>query len=493
MNNNPSFASPFKRNVFNESSRSPKLNSFINKNNENEEINGNNIFSNKRSENLKSNLKGKLPAIQKEKFTPLTVPVKLKREDLDFQEPSKFVLLDGSESEDSQKNLEMVRKASKTDLISTFCYKITDETNNLLNPKIINKFYAVLSGKEILFFKNETKNDFHDLWYIYKSHITVGKDVINITKYFTVNINFFNSNAVSKLYFSKENECHDFAKKVKKAIHDLSFNDFYELGEAIGEGTFAKVSKCTNKHSNKVYAVKVINKTKLKPKNLELIHHERSYLNLIKHPNIVGLQDYFEDKKFIYLVTDYYSGGDLLSYIEKNHEISEKTAAKIVRKIAEGIKYLNIFGIVHRDIKPENILFAEENDIKSIKIIDLGVCQTLTYGKMANEPIGTNGYISPEIYMHKEYNFKTDIWSLGIILYLLITQGILPFDNDNLDNKVIGKKVIYLQQEYPEEYFGKCSITLKNLLDKMLDKNMDKRIDIISLLNDSWFNIIKKQ
>ena len=493
MSNNPSFASPFKRNVFNESSRSPKLNSFINKNNENEEINGNNIFSNKRSENLKSNLKGKLPAIQKEKFTPLTVPVKLKREDLDFQEPSKFVLLDGSESEDSQKNLEMVRKASKTDLISTFCYKITDETNNLLNPKIINKFYAVLSGKEILFFKNETKNDFHDLWYIYKSHITVGKEVINITKYFTVNINFFNSNAVSKLYFSKENECHDFAKKVKKAIHDLSFNDFYELGEAIGEGTFAKVSKCTNKHSNKVYAVKVINKTKLKPKNLELIHHERSYLNLIKHPNIVGLQDYFEDKKFIYLVTDYYSGGDLLSYIEKNHEISEKTAAKIVRKIAEGIKYLNIFGIVHRDIKPENILFAEENDIKSIKIIDLGVCQTLTYGQMANEPIGTNGYISPEIYMHKEYNFKTDIWSLGIILYLLITQGILPFDNDNMDNKVIGKKVIYLQQEYPEEYFGKCSIALKNLLDKMLDKNMDKRIDIISLLNDSWFNIIKKQ
>ena len=493
MSNNPSFASPFKRNVFNDSSRSPKLNSFINKNNENEEINGNNIFSNKRSENLKSNLKGKLPAIQKEKFTPLTVPVKLKREDLDFQEPSKFVLLDGSESEDSQKNLEMVRKASKTDLISTFCYKITDETNNLLNPKIINKFYAVLSGKEILFFKNETKNDFHDLWYIYKSHITVGREVINITKYFTVNINFFNSNAVSKLYFSKENECHDFAKKVKKAIHDLSFNDFYELGEAIGEGTFAKVSKCTNKHSNKVYAVKVINKTKLKPKNLELIHHERSYLNLIKHPNIVGLQDYFEDKKFIYLVTDYYSGGDLLSYIEKNHEISEKTAAKIVRKIAEGIKYLNIFGIVHRDIKPENILFAEENDIKSIKIIDLGVCQTLTYGQMANEPIGTNGYISPEIYMHKEYNFKTDIWSLGIILYLLITQGILPFDNDNMDNKVIGKKVIYLQQEYPEEYFGKCSIALKNLLDKMLDKNMDKRIDIISLLNDSWFNIIKKQ
>ena len=112
---------------------------------------------------------------------------------------------------------------------------------------------------------------------------------------------------------------------------------------------------------------------------------------------------------------------------------------------------------------------------------------------MANEPIGTNGYISPEIYLHKEYSFKIDIWSLGVILYLLITQGMLPFDHEDMDNKVIGKKVIYLQQEYPEEYFGKCNKSLMNLLDKMLDKNYDKRIDINNVLKDSWFNIIKKQ
>ena len=195
----------------------------------------------------------------------------------------------------------------------------------------------------------------------------------------------------------------------------------------------------------------------------------------------------------MYFVTDFYSGGDLITFLEKNTKISERTAAKIIRKIAEALKYLNIFGIVHRDIKPENILFSEENEIKSLKIIDLGVCKTLTYGQTANEPIGTNGYISPEIYLHKEYSFKTDIWSLGIILYLLITQGILPFDHENMDNKVIGKKVIYLQQEYPEEYFGKCSKSLINLLDKMLEKNYEKRIDINSLLKDSWFNIIKKQ
>ena len=195
----------------------------------------------------------------------------------------------------------------------------------------------------------------------------------------------------------------------------------------------------------------------------------------------------------MYIITDYFSGGDLITLLENTQKISEKTAAKIVRKIAEGIKYLNIFGIVHRDIKPENIMFGDKNDIKSLKIIDLGVCQTLTYCQKANEPIGTNGYIPPEIYLHKEYSFKIDIWSLGIILYLLITHGILPFDHENMDSEVIAKKVIYLQQEYPDEYFGKCSKPLINLLDKMLDKNYEKRIDINELLKDNWFNIIKKQ
>ena len=172
-------------------------------------------------------------------------------------------------------------------------------------------------------------------------------------------------------------------------------------------------------------------------------------------------------------------------------KLKKKKEKNNKKKIAECIKYLNFFGIVHRDIKPENILFSEENEIKTIKIIDLGVCQTLTYGQMATEPIGTNGYISPEIYLHNEYSFKIDIWSLGVILYLMITEGILPFDNENMDFKVIGKKVLFLQQEYPEKYFGKKSQGLITLLDKMLEKNQNKRIDINSLVKDSWFNIIK--
>ena len=476
--------SPFQRNILNDFTRSPPLNSIVNKHS-NEE---NNNSINK----LRYSLKSKLPSITKEKSTPLTVPIHFKKIDKDFKMPSEFVLCDLSESDDSQKNMDVIQEEQKDDIPGIYCFK-NNEENNSINQIILNKFYAILSGKEILFFSNENKTELLDLWYVFKSHITIGKESINNTHYHSVNINYFNTDTTNKIYFLKDNECQSFAKKIKKAIHDLSFNDFYELGDELGQGHFAKVCKCKNKNSNKFYAVKIINKEVLKAKDLELIRQEKSFLSLIKHPNIICLRDYFEDKRSIYFVTDYYSGGDLITFIEKNPNITEKTACKIIRKIAEALKYLNIFGIVHRDIKPENILFSEENDFKSLKIIDLGVCKTLTYGQMANEPIGTNGYISPEIYLHNDYSFKTDIWSLGIILYLLITQGLLPFDHENMDNKVIGKKVIYLQQEYPDEYFGKCSKSLINLLDKMLEKNFEKRIDINSLLKDSWFNLIKKQ
>ena len=137
-------------------------------------------------------------------------------------------------------------------------------------------------------------------------------------------------------------------------------------------------------------------------------------------------------------------------------------------------------------------MFARACNIKTLKIIDLGVCKTLPFGKKAKEPIGTNGYISPEIYLHNEYSFKIDIFSLGVILYLLVTGGELPFNDDNMDCQIIAKKTLYFKQDYPDEFFGDKSKKLTNLLDKMLEKDDKKRIDIDSLLKDKWFDIIKK-
>ena len=442
----------------------------------------------------------KLPYIlptKDKKIFPLSVETKLKNDIEVGEEPGDFVLCECNDSEEdsinknSTKNLELFDEETQIDSNEVFLFKFNeDDIQNILT-----KYYAKLSEKEILFFSSDLKNELCDLWFIYKTFISTGKEIVNNTKYFTINITFYN-NSVSKLYFLNEQICKNFMKKIKNSIKSFNFEEHYEMLENLGNGHFGKVNKCKNKSSGEIYAVKVINKLDIKLIDLELIEQEKNYLKLIKHPNILSLKDYYEDRKNIFIITECCNGGDLLNFIEDRNkekvQISEKIAAKITKKIAEGIKYLNFFGVIHRDLKPENIMFVDKNDIKTLKIIDLGVSQTLTYGEMASEPLGTDGYICPEIYMHHNYSFKIDVWSLGVILYIMITGGILPFDDEKMDNKVIGKKVVYLQQEYPEEYFGKSSRGLINLLDRMLEKNDQKRININDLIKDSWFGIIKK-
>ena len=454
------------------------------------------IFNSNENSDKNLNIKKKKSLILlKEKMLPLSVGAKFKKEEKsDLDELSEFILCEPSR-EDNYNNHN--KKNSKDEEDNEACsneiflYKFNED--DFLNK--LNKYYAMLSDKEILFFDSELKKELCDLWYINKTYISTNKEKINGTNYYVINITF-NNNGINKLYFIDEKTCKKYSKIIKNSIKNLDFEEYYEKIEKLGQGHFGKVYKFKNKLTGQIYAVKIINKQETNEKDLELIRQEKNYLKLIKHPNIISLKDYFEDEKYIYFVTEYYNGGDIITLLEEKQKekskISEKMAAKIIRKITEGLKYLNFFGIIHRDIKPENIMFSQQNDFKSLKIIDLGVCQTLTYGELAREPIGTNGYICPEIYLHQSYSFKIDVWSLGIILYLLITGGILPFEDEKMDDKIIGKKVIYLQQEYPEKYFGNKSKALITLLDKMLEKNADKRINIKELIKDNWFDILKK-
>ena len=447
------------------------------------------------------NLRQKLPSISvnQKKYSPIIGAERYNwKEEIknDIEEPEEFMLCEYSDNDDENRNSSGGRDSNKSDnifqLSESYLYKY-NENDTFLNS--LDKYYSIIKEKELLFFTSEQKTELLDLWYINKSYISTGKETIKKKIYFTINITYEN-NFVKKLYFLNENICQNFSLSIKNAIKDYNFLDYYDLMNSLGEGHFGKVYKCKNKKSGEIYAVKIINKIILKPNDLALIKQEKIILNLIKHENIISLKDFFEDKQNIYFITDFYEGGDLLSYMEEKQksgeEISEKNSARIIRKIAQGISYLNFFGIIHRDLKPENIMFEKPCNFKTLKLIDLGVCKILSYGEKAKEAIGTNGYIAPEIYLNNEYSYKVDIWSLGVILYLLTTGGILPFDDVDLDTKNLAKKVCYLQQDYPAEYFGNKSKRLINLLDKMLEKNENKRININNLMKNCWFDIIKK-
>ena len=358
------------------------------------------------------------------------------------------------------------------------------------NSKYIKKYFATIHGKEILFFTSKLKNELCSIWTISKTIIIAG-DKISLGSYTYYPIKFINYNrSFYMLYFEEQEKQKLFAKKCEEATNFEKIEDLFEIKDKIGEGHFGVVKKCVEKQSGKEYAVKIMNKNKIKEKDLYLLIQERNYMCLIKHPNIVSLIKDFEDENCLYFVMEYYKGGDLSKYIKNSTKINEKNqeriAAKIIKVIAEGVAYLNQFGIVHRDLKPDNIVFAKEDEIKSIKIIDLGVAITLPYGKESSTPIGTLAYISPEMYKHSPYSYKVDVWSIGIILYYLASGGVVPFDDPKMDESVMGKKIVFTHQEYPEKYFKDKSKALISLIDKTLEKNPEKRINIHHFLKEEW-------
>jgi tRNA A-37 threonylcarbamoyl transferase component Bud32 len=371
-------------------------------------------------------------------------------------------------------------------------YKYCEEDNS----KYIKKYFAIIKGKEILFFTSKLKNELCSIWSISKTIIII-KDKTNIGKYTYYPIKFINYNrSFCEVYFEEQEKQKIFAKKCEESTNFLRIEEFFEFKEKIGAGHFGVVKKCIEKSSGKEYAVKIMNKNKIKEKDLNFLIQERNYMCLIKHPNIVSLVKDFEDEKCIYFVMEYFKGGDLSKYLHKIRETKEKSleriSAKIIKIIAQGVEYLNQFGIVHRDLKPENIVFEVEDDIKSIKIIDLGVAITLPYGKQSSDPIGTLAYIAPEMYTHKPYSYKVDVWSLGILLYYLASGGAVPFDDEKMDESIMGKKVVFTHQEYPEKYFGDKSKSLISLIDKTLEKNPEKRITIHNFLKEEWLNKLSK-
>ena len=390
-------------------------------------------------------------------------------------------------------NLEQESDETKNNDYADILYKNCEEDSS----KFIKKYYGELRGKDILFFTSKLKNELCTIWNISKC-IIIPLEKINISKYNYFPIKFINYNqSFCLIYFEEQDKRNIFLKKCEENTSYIKIEDLYEFKEKIGEGHFGLVKRCIEKSTGKEYAVKIMNKNKIKKKDLQFLIQERNYMMLIKHPNIVSLIQDYEDENCLYFVMEYFKGGDLSKYMKKiidnqKEKNLERIGARIIKIIAQGVEYLNQFGIVHRDLKPENIVFGIEDDIKSIKIIDLGVAITLPFGQQSSEAIGTLAYIAPEMFTHNPYTYKVDVWSIGILLYWLTSGGVVPFDDEKNDESIMGKKVVFMHQEYPEKYFGDKSKGLINLIDKLLEKNPEKRINIHAFLSEEWLNKYNK-
>ena len=281
-------------------------------------------------------------------------------------------------------------------------------------------------------------------------------------------------------------------------INQNIFNSQYKYISTLAKGSFGTVIKSLDLKTNKQVAVKIISKLNDAQEAINQLKKEVSVLKKTNHNNIVKLYDFYETSSEIYIIMEYIKGGTLKTYMKKNKEnLNENTTKKIIFYLLNAINYLHKLKIIHSDIKPENIMFQNEEDISTLKLIDFGLS---SFNNKENEYCGTFLYMAPEILFNnkKLLTNEIDIWSVGIIMYQLLNKNIHPFFNkfEQKKNKIFHKKDFLLQNLKNYEKSNKLifhnenyiSRKAKNLLFNLLQIKSKNRIQSNLALNHIWFD-----
>ncbi|KAL7224233.1 hypothetical protein ACSBR1_025655 [Camellia fascicularis] len=255
----------------------------------------------------------------------------------------------------------------------------------------------------------------------------------------------------------------------------------YELGRFLGHGSFAKVYHARNIQSGKSVAMKVVGKEKvIKVGMIEQVKREISVMKMVKHPNIVELHEVMANKSKIYFAMELVRGGELFSKIAKGR-LREDVARHYFQQLISAVDFCHSRGVYHRDLKPENLLLDHDGNLK---VTDFGLsafAEHLRQDGLLHTSCGTPAYVAPEVIGKKGYDgAKADIWSCGVILYVLLA-GFLPFQDENI---MVMYRKIYKGDFKCPPWFSSES---RRLITKLLDPNPSTRITISKIMESSWF------
>ncbi|CAD8166289.1 unnamed protein product [Paramecium octaurelia] len=252
----------------------------------------------------------------------------------------------------------------------------------------------------------------------------------------------------------------------------VDFLNNYSIGNLIGKGTYGKVYKAIQKQNKSEYAVKTFDKSNLQKQiEIEAILREIDILRIVQHPRVIKLLETYESETHIFVVYELLKGGELKQLMNEK-KLNQEQCVSIIYKIIDALAYIHSKGIIHRDLKPENLIFRYAQNIEDIVIADFGLADFYRKdGKYLFARCGTAGYLAPELIMNKIYDYKVDVYSVGIVFYMLINGGKSPFEKidyatqlqQNMLSNIDLKKLIITNE---------CS----DLLSKMIDANPLSRI-----------------
>lgn len=251
----------------------------------------------------------------------------------------------------------------------------------------------------------------------------------------------------------------------------------YRLEKTLGKGQTGLVKLGVHHKTGKKVAIKIVNREKLNESVLMKVEREITIMKLIEHNNVLRLYDVYDNKKYLYLILEHVSGGELFDYLVKKSRLTIKEAKKFFRQIISALDFCHSHLICHRDLKPENLLLDEK---LNIKIADFGMASLQVDGSMLETSCGSPHYACPEVIRGEKYDGrKADVWSCGVILYALLV-GALPFDDDNLKQLLekIKKGHFTIPSYVPQE----C----QELLRKMIEIDPNKRLSLEEVNKHPW-------
>ena len=261
-------------------------------------------------------------------------------------------------------------------------------------------------------------------------------------------------------------------------LENYSLIENYSFKKDIGEGNFGKVKLSIFKPTGEEFAIKILNKEKIKQKMKGVLFKENEIITKFNHINVVYVFQILEDEENYYIIMEYCKKGELFDYIVSCEKLSEEETSNFFYQLINGVEYIHSKGIAHRDLKPENLLLTKD---KTLKIIDFGLSHEFNGNNLLKTKCGSPSYAAPEIIKGQLYDgFKTDIWCCGIILYAMIC-GYLPFEGDN--NKLLFKNILECNPEYPKF----ISKSVKNLIKSILKINPEHRISIEDIKKSDFY------
>ncbi|XP_012850383.1 PREDICTED: serine/threonine-protein kinase apg-1-like isoform X1 [Erythranthe guttata] len=260
----------------------------------------------------------------------------------------------------------------------------------------------------------------------------------------------------------------------------------YMVGKQIGAGSFSTVWHARHRVHGTEVAIKEIVTARLNPKLHESLKSEIFILKRINHPNIIRLHDMIEESGKIYIVLEYCKGGDLSMYIQQRHgKVSEATAKHFMQQLAEGLKVLRENNLIHRDLKPQNLLLCTNDDNSVLKIADFGFARSLQPKGLAETLCGSPLYMAPEIMQFQKYDAKADLWSVGAILFQLVT-GKTPFTGNN-QLQLLQNIMRSIELQFPPEARN-LSPHCTDLCRKLLRRNPVERLTFEEFFNHPYLS-----